>query len=117
MTQANESCTHIHTQRDDISHFLPIYLEKKILKADPFVEIDQEASRDLTRCEGASCQPIYLIGYIKQKHKQGVGQLITMTIERSKAANKGVQYGVCGEQGGEPNSVAFFHKVGTYVDL
>lgn len=112
MTQANESSSTIaREQRDDISHFLPIYLEKKILKADPFVQIDQDVRRDLTRCEGASVTHIYLIGYIK--HKQGVGQLITMTIERSKATNKGVQYGVCGEQGGEPNSVAFFHKVRT----
>lgn len=45
-----------------------------------------------------------------------MGQLIKMTIDRSKAAKSGIQYGVCGEQGGEPTSVAFFHKVRLSLD-
>ncbi len=56
-----------------------------------------------------------MLQHTRLNANQGVGQLIQMTIERSKAAKAGIQYGVCGEQGGEPNSVAFFHSV--RVDL
>lgn len=111
----------IHTtQRDDISHFLPIYLEKKILKADPFVQIDQEVracicvSRSFMRQYTDSLNKSHISTFCRpttNKPPQGVGQLIKMTIDRSKAVKGGIQYGVCGEQGGEPNSVAFFHKV------
>lgn len=69
--------------RDDFSHFLPNYLEKKIIPVDPFVSIDQE----------------------------GVGQLVKMTIDKLDAAKKGqITYGICGEHGGDPKSIEFFHR-------
>jgi pyruvate,orthophosphate dikinase len=74
--------------RDDVGSFLPYYLEKKILPADPFQTIDQE----------------------------GIGQLIQMTVERGRKTKPHLKIGICGEQGGEPKSVEFCHKSGlTYV--
>ena len=74
--------------RDDIGGFLPRYLEKKILPADPFQTIDQE----------------------------GIGELIRMGITRGRAANPRLKIGICGEHGGDPESVRFCHRVGmTYV--
>ena len=70
--------------RDDIASFLPIYLEKKILKADPFQVLDQN----------------------------GVGQLVKMATENGRAVNPKLKVGICGEHGGEPSSVEFCHKVG-----
>lgn len=70
--------------RDDIASFLPIYLEKKILKVDPFQVLDQK----------------------------GVGQLIRMATENGRAARPDLKCGICGEHGGEPSSVKFCHKVG-----
>jgi pyruvate,orthophosphate dikinase len=70
--------------RDDIGAFLPDYVNKKILPGDPFQSIDQI----------------------------GVGELIKISIERGRKANKKLEVGICGEQGGEPASVAFCHKVG-----
>ncbi len=70
--------------RDDIGGFLPDYINKKILPGDPFQSIDQS----------------------------GVGELIKISIERGRKANKQLEVGICGEQGGEPVSVAFCHKVG-----
>ena len=70
--------------RDDIGGFLPDYVSKKILPGDPFQSIDQI----------------------------GVGELIKISIERGRKANKKLEVGICGEQGGEPASVAFCHKVG-----
>ncbi len=70
--------------RDDIGGFLPDYVNKKILPGDPFQSIDQI----------------------------GVGELIKISIERGRKANKKLEVGICGEQGGEPASVAFCHKVG-----
>jgi pyruvate,orthophosphate dikinase len=70
--------------RDDIGGFLPEYVSKKILPGDPFQSIDQT----------------------------GVGELIKIAIERGRKANKKLEVGICGEQGGEPASVAFCHKVG-----
>lgn len=72
--------------RDDVGDFLPEYLEQKVLDADPFVKLDQE----------------------------GVGSLIRMTIDKSRAVNPKLIFGVCGEQGGEPSSVSFFHKAGLH---
>ncbi|MCD7916039.1 MAG: pyruvate, phosphate dikinase [Tannerellaceae bacterium] len=70
--------------RDDISSFLPIYLEKKILKFDPFQVLDQN----------------------------GVGQLVQMATEKGRAVRPDLKCGICGEHGGEPSSVKFCHKVG-----
>ncbi|CAI5983793.1 unnamed protein product [Closterium sp. NIES-65] len=70
--------------RDDVSKFLPKYLELGILQNDPFEVLDQA----------------------------GVGQLIKMAVERGRAARPGLLVGVCGEQGGEASSVEFFAKCG-----
>ncbi|HQF14779.1 MAG TPA: pyruvate, phosphate dikinase [Thermogutta sp.] len=70
--------------RDDIGGFLPDYLEKRILMADPFQTIDQE----------------------------GVGQLIEMAVQKGRAARPDLKIGICGEQGGDPESVEFCFRVG-----
>jgi pyruvate,orthophosphate dikinase len=70
--------------RDDIGGFLPDYLSKKILPGDPFQSIDQS----------------------------GVGELIKISVERGRKTRKDLEVGICGEQGGEPASVAFCHRVG-----
>ncbi|HJV78343.1 MAG TPA: pyruvate, phosphate dikinase [Paludibacter sp.] len=70
--------------RDDIASFLPIYLEKKILKADPFQILDQ----------------------------LGVGSLVQMATEKGRSVRPDLKVGICGEHGGEPSSVEFCHRVG-----
>ena len=70
--------------RDDIASFLPVYLEKKILKVDPVQVLDQN----------------------------GVGQLVRMATEKGRAIRPDLKCGICGEHGGEPSSVKFCHKVG-----
>ena len=70
--------------RDDIATFLPIYLEKKILKVDPFQVLD----------------------------RAGVGQLIQMSVEKGRSVRPSLKCGICGEHGGEPSSVHFCHEVG-----
>ncbi|MDR1556765.1 MAG: pyruvate, phosphate dikinase [Tannerellaceae bacterium] len=70
--------------RDDIASFLPIYLEKKILKFDPFQVLDQN----------------------------GVGQLVRMATEKGRTVRPDLKCGICGEHGGEPSSVKFCHRVG-----
>ena len=70
--------------RDDIASFLPIYLEKKILKVDPFQVLDQN----------------------------GVGQLIQMAVQKGRSVRPDLKCGICGEHGGEPSSVKFCHRVG-----
>ena len=70
--------------RDDIASFLPVYLEKKILKVDPFQVLDQN----------------------------GVGQLVRMATEKGRAIRLDLKCGICGEHGGEPSSVKFCHRVG-----
>jgi len=70
--------------RDDIASFLPIYLEKKILKTDPFQVLDQK----------------------------GVGQLIQMAVDRGRSVRPELKCGICGEHGGEPSSVEFCHRTG-----
>ncbi len=67
--------------RDDIASFLPVYLEKKILKVDPFQVLDQN----------------------------GVGQLVRMATEKGRAIRPDLKCGICGEHGGEP-SVKFCQK-------
>jgi len=70
--------------RDDAGKFTKIYLEKKILKDDPFQVLDQE----------------------------GIGQLVQIGIQKGRQTNKKLEIGICGEHGGEPASVKFCHRVG-----
>ena len=70
--------------RDDIASFLPVYLEKKILKVDPFQVLDQN----------------------------GVGQLVKMAVEKGRSVRPDIRTGICGEHGGEPSSVKFCAKLG-----
>lgn len=76
--------TALGLSRDDAGSFIQIYQEKGVMEADPFVTIDQE----------------------------GVGELVQIAIERGRAARPGIKLGICGEHGGDPASVAFFHRVG-----
>jgi len=70
--------------RDDAGKFLPEYVDKGILPADPFQNLDQE----------------------------GTGQLVKMGTERGRRARKDLKVGICGEHGGDPDSVIFCHQVG-----
>ena len=70
--------------RDDVGMFLPMYLEKDILDIDPFIRLDQE----------------------------GTGQLVRIAVEEGRKVHPGLKLGICGEHGGEPSSVKFFHEVG-----
>ena len=72
--------------RDDSSRFLDTYLEKNILDIDPFVSIDVS----------------------------GVGNLIDMASEKAKNVNKNIKLGICGEHGGDPNSVYFCNSIGLH---
>jgi pyruvate,orthophosphate dikinase len=70
--------------RDDIGGFMNDYLEKKVIAADPFQTIDQD----------------------------GVGQLIKMSVEKGRQTKSKLKVGICGEQGGDPESVKFCFKCG-----
>jgi pyruvate,orthophosphate dikinase len=70
--------------RDDAGAFLPDYLERRLLPADPFATIDRPA----------------------------VGELIRIAVERGRAARPDLKVGICGEHGGDPESVRFCHEVG-----
>jgi pyruvate,orthophosphate dikinase len=70
--------------RDDINTFLPDYLKKEILPRDPFQSLDTS----------------------------GVGQLVEMAVKKGRSAKKGLKCGICGEHGGDPDSIQFCHKVG-----
>ena len=70
--------------RDDASKFLPVYIEKGILKNDPFEVLDQE----------------------------GIGQLVEIGTTRGRSTNPNLKVGICGEHGGEPSTVEFCGKVG-----
>jgi len=70
--------------RDDVGTFVPEYVERQILKDDPFQVLDQE----------------------------GVGELVELGIERGRKTRPDLKVGICGEHGGEPASVGFCHRVG-----
>jgi len=70
--------------RDDIGSFLPDYLERNILKADPFQTLDTA----------------------------GVGELLRMGVEKGRRTRPELKIGICGEHGGDPASIEFCHKVG-----
>ena len=70
--------------RDDAGKFLPEYLKKGIYERDPFRTIDQK----------------------------GVGLLVEMAVQKGRSVRPGIEIGVCGEHGGDPISVAFFHRAG-----
>ncbi|HEY6270923.1 MAG TPA: pyruvate, phosphate dikinase [Terriglobales bacterium] len=74
--------------RDDIGTFLPAYIDAGILKTDPFASIDQK----------------------------GVGYLMEMGVELGRKTRPNIKLGICGEHGGDPESVVYCHKIGlTYV--
>ncbi len=70
--------------RDDAASFLPAYIEAGILPEDPFASLDSD----------------------------GVGELVSIATERGRKANPKLKVGVCGEHGGDPRSIEFFHKAG-----
>lgn len=70
--------------RDDVNTFLPHYLKRDIIPGDPFQSLDQT----------------------------GVAQLVTMGIEKGRGAKGDLKVGICGEHGGDPKSVHFFHRAG-----
>jgi pyruvate, orthophosphate dikinase len=70
--------------RDDAGKFLPYYIEQGIMKYDPFVVMDQ----------------------------QGVGALVETGVKKGRATRPSLKIGICGEHGGEPQSVGFFHRAG-----
>jgi len=70
--------------RDDAGKFLPFYVENKVFPEDPFQSIDQE----------------------------GVGELVEIGVKRGRKARRKLKIGVCGEHGGDPDSVDFFYRAG-----
>ena len=70
--------------RDDAGKFLSYYYDQKIYESDPFAHVDQK----------------------------GVGKLVEMAVKLGKSTRPDMHLGVCGEHGGDPTSVEFFHKVG-----
>jgi len=80
--------TALGMSRDDSGSFLPAYTEMEIVKKNPFASIDQT----------------------------GVGQLMKLAVEKGRSSRPDIKLGICGEHGGDPDSVKFCHKVGlTYV--
>jgi len=74
--------------RDDSGSFLPVYQELEIVKKNPFATIDQG----------------------------GVGQLMKIAVEKGTEKRPDIKLGICGEHGGDPDSVKFCHRIGlTYV--
>ena len=70
--------------RDDVGTFLPLYLKKGFYRKDPFASLDQD----------------------------GVGQLVALATERGRGVKTDLKVGICGEHGGDPASIDFFHKSG-----
>jgi pyruvate,orthophosphate dikinase len=76
--------TALAMSRDDSGSFLPHYSELEIVKRNPFATIDQE----------------------------GVGQLMEIAIKKGRATRPDIKLGICGEHGGDPDSVKFCHRIG-----
>jgi pyruvate,orthophosphate dikinase len=76
--------TYGYSRDDAEASFIPVYLEKKILKTDPFMVLD----------------------------RRGVGALMREAVTRGRTARSDLKIGICGEHGGEPSSVAFCHQLG-----
>ncbi|MBI2068185.1 MAG: pyruvate, phosphate dikinase [Deltaproteobacteria bacterium] len=72
--------------RDDAAGFLPFYVDHGVFPKNPFVSIDV----------------------------QGVGELVRIAIEKGRKARPGLKIGICGEHGGDPDSIQFFHEVGLH---
>jgi pyruvate,orthophosphate dikinase len=70
--------------RDDAGKFLDCYYKKQILEYDPFARLDQ----------------------------QGIGQLMSMAVEKGRASRPDIKLGICGEHGGDPSSIDFCHRIG-----
>jgi pyruvate,orthophosphate dikinase len=70
--------------RDDAARFLPEYLEAGVLDSDPFVSIDED----------------------------GIGALVEIAVERGRKTRPRLKLGLCGEHGGDPQSIDFCHRVG-----
>ncbi|MCK4527589.1 pyruvate, phosphate dikinase [candidate division WOR-3 bacterium] len=70
--------------RDDVGKYIPDYIEKGILTADPFQTLDQD----------------------------GVGELVEMGLKRGKQTRPDLEVGICGEHGGDPASIEFCHRIG-----
>ncbi len=70
--------------RDDAGTFLPEYVNKGILSRDPFQSLDQE----------------------------GIGALVQTGVDKGRSAKPNLKVGVCGEHGGDPSSIDFFHRAG-----
>ena len=70
--------------RDDVAKLLKFYIDTGIYKQDPFAVLDQE----------------------------GVGQLVKMAVERGRSTRSNIKLGICGEHGGDPESVKFCHRIG-----
>jgi pyruvate,orthophosphate dikinase len=80
--------TALGVSRDDMGNFLGAYTENEIFKKNPFATLDQT----------------------------GVGQLVQIAIEKGRKTRPDIKLGICGEHGGEPESVKFCHRVGlSYV--
>jgi pyruvate phosphate dikinase (EC 2.7.9.1) len=69
--------------RDDIGSFLPDYLNKNILKTDPFIELD----------------------------RNGVGELMKIAVQKGIETRPDIKLGICGEHGGDPGSIEFCHRL------
>ena len=76
--------TGLGLSRDDSSSFLPAYQDAEVLSNNPFAGLDQE----------------------------GVGQLVEMGVKGGRTAKPKLKIGICGEHGGDPDSVKFFHRTG-----
>ena len=70
--------------RDDVGNFMPQYLESKIINNDPFQSIDQ----------------------------LGVGELVKLGVQKGRSTHAKLKIGICGEHGGDPESISFFHRIG-----